>query len=82
MTKTYPKNTIRRIIKAHEPNHNLSKTADVLVLPPPQLVAHSEQVYLDYVLFMKELMKEADISARQVGDTKIRASHVQRNLGV
>ena len=41
-----------------------------------------KQVYLDYVLFMKELMKEADISARQVGDTKIRASYVQRNLGV
>jgi hypothetical protein len=34
MTKTYPKNAIRRVIKTHEPNHNLSKTADVLVLPP------------------------------------------------
>jgi hypothetical protein len=31
MTKLYPKGTIRRIVKAHEPNHKLSKSADVLV---------------------------------------------------
>ena len=31
MTKLYPKGTIRRIIKAHEPQHKLSKSADVLV---------------------------------------------------
>jgi hypothetical protein len=31
MTKLYPKSTIRRTIKAHEPHHKLSKTADVLV---------------------------------------------------
>jgi hypothetical protein len=30
MTKSYPKGTIRRIIKAHEPDHKLSKSADVL----------------------------------------------------
>lgn len=34
MTKLYPKGTIRRIIKAHEPHHKLSKSADVLVLAP------------------------------------------------
>ena len=31
MTKLYPKGTIRRIVKAHEPQHKLSKSADVLV---------------------------------------------------
>ena len=34
MTKAYPKGTIRRIIKAHEPDHNLAKTSDVLVPHP------------------------------------------------
>ena len=34
MTKLYPKGTIRRIVKAHEPNHKLSKSADVLVRFP------------------------------------------------
>jgi hypothetical protein len=31
---------------------------------------------------MKELMREADIAARETGDTKIRGVHVQRNIGV
>ena len=37
---------------------------------------------MDYVLFMKELMKEADIAAREMADTKIRAVHITRSLGV
>ena len=31
---------------------------------------------------MKELMREADIAARETGDTKIRGVHVHRNIGV
>jgi len=31
MTKTFPKSTLRRIIKAYEPDHKLAKNADVLV---------------------------------------------------
>ena len=31
---------------------------------------------------MKELMKEADIAAREMGDTKVRGAHVRRNIGV
>jgi hypothetical protein len=33
MTKSYPKGIIRRIVKAHEPQHKLSKNSDVLVQP-------------------------------------------------
>jgi hypothetical protein len=33
MTKLYPKGTIRRIVKAHEPQHKLTKSTDVLVAP-------------------------------------------------
>jgi hypothetical protein len=37
---------------------------------------------LDYVLFIKELMKEADIAARESGDTRIRGVHVNRSITV
>jgi hypothetical protein len=33
-------------------------------------------------LFIKELMKEADIGARETGDTKIRGIHVNRSINV
>lgn len=39
-------------------------------------------MYLDYVLFMKELMKEADIVAREMGDSKIRGVHLSRSINV
>jgi len=39
-------------------------------------------VYLDYVLFVKELMKETDIAAREMGDSKIRGVHVNRSINV
>jgi len=37
---------------------------------------------LDYVLFIKELMKETDIAAREMGDSKIRGVHVNRSINV
>ena len=37
---------------------------------------------MDYVLFIKELMKEADIAARESGDTRIRGMHVNRSITV
>lgn len=37
---------------------------------------------MDYVLFIKELMKEADIAAREMGDTKVRGMHVNRSINV
>jgi hypothetical protein len=33
-------------------------------------------------MFIKELMKEADIAARETGDTKIRGIHVNRSITV
>jgi len=47
MTKLYPKGTIRRIVKAHEPNHKLSKSADVLVRFLP---AYLSQPFLPFPL--------------------------------
>jgi hypothetical protein len=40
------------------------------------------QLYLDYVLFIKELMKEADITARELGESRVRGGHVARNVNV
>ncbi|KAJ1651729.1 hypothetical protein IWQ61_007778 [Dispira simplex] len=65
MTKLYPRNLLRRIIKAHEPQHRLSTNVDVLV-------------YLDYLLFLSELSKEAQIVARSEGQTEVSSRHLQR----
>ena len=45
MTKTYPKGVLRRIIKTHEPHHNLSKTADVLVSPSNYVILNNRSTW-------------------------------------
>ncbi|KAH8175412.1 CENP-W protein [Sarocladium implicatum] len=62
--KAYPKATLKKIIKAHS-NHNLKKNADVTV-------------YLNYVLFMENLVKEAAIKSKQAGDRGLTARSVRK----
>jgi len=50
----YPRGTIKRITKAHT-NRPLSKNVDILM-------------FLDYMLFMENLVKEATIYGRQRGE--------------
>lgn len=49
----YPRTTLKRTLKAHS-NRPVSKNVDILV-------------YLDYVLFMQELMRAASVRAREEG---------------
>jgi putative N-acetylmannosamine-6-phosphate epimerase len=37
-----------------------------------------KQIFLDYALFMQDLMREASITARQGGEKSVRAGHVRR----
>ncbi|PWW74860.1 hypothetical protein C7212DRAFT_326575 [Tuber magnatum] len=46
----YPRSNLKRIVKAHS-NLRISKNADVMI-------------YLDYVLFMQQLIHEANVHAR------------------
>ncbi|KEZ46109.1 hypothetical protein SAPIO_CDS0962 [Scedosporium apiospermum] len=55
--KSYPRGTVKKIVKAHS-NLNISKNADVLI-------------FLDYVLFMQTLVKEAAIESKQAGERGI-----------
>jgi hypothetical protein len=53
----YPRNTLKRIVRAHA-NRTLSKNVDILVCLPnyqktQQLTAHAE-IFLDYTLFLQE----------------------------
>jgi hypothetical protein len=56
--KVYPRATVKKIVKAHS-NCNIGKNTDVMVQSPkrvPHLDAPltcSQQVFLDYVLFMQ-----------------------------
>ncbi|KAF4126393.1 hypothetical protein GMORB2_0129 [Geosmithia morbida] len=62
--KPYPKATIKKIIKAHS-NLNIKKNADVTI-------------YLNYVLFMESLVKEAAIHSKQSGERGLAARSVKK----
>ncbi|KAH7073636.1 hypothetical protein BKA63DRAFT_514485 [Paraphoma chrysanthemicola] len=60
----YPRGTVKKIVKAHS-NRQLSKNVDILI-------------YLNYALFMQELIKEASIKSKQSGERGISARSVRR----
>ncbi|KAH4304409.1 hypothetical protein HBI01_075530 [Parastagonospora nodorum] len=62
----YPRGTVKKIVKAHA-NRPLSKNVDVLNL-----------FFLNYVLFMQELINEASIKSKQSGERGISARSVKR----
>ncbi|KAI5292752.1 hypothetical protein KEM52_006091 [Ascosphaera acerosa] len=62
--KLYPRATVKRIVKAHT-RRNLSKNADVLI-------------FLAYMMFMQELMREAMIQSRRHRESTISARSVRR----
>ncbi|KAM3503540.1 hypothetical protein MY10362_004144 [Beauveria mimosiformis] len=64
-TKTYPKATLKKIIKAHS-NHTLQRDAAV-------------SIYLNYVLFMERcLVKEAAIQSKQSGERGLTTRSVKK----
>ncbi|KAK0704782.1 hypothetical protein B0H67DRAFT_592326 [Lasiosphaeris hirsuta] len=65
--KLYPRSTVKKIVKAHS-GCNVSKNVDVMI-------------FLDYVLFMQTLMKEATIEAKQGGERGVTARSVRRATG-
>ncbi|KAK9376158.1 uncharacterized protein V1513DRAFT_440884 [Lipomyces chichibuensis] len=65
MVRLFPRSSLRRIVKKNSKTTNISKRADVLV-------------YLDYILFIEELLKESSIEARQAGDKVLRQRHIER----
>ncbi|KAM0208374.1 hypothetical protein ACHAPQ_005330 [Fusarium lateritium] len=70
--KPYPKATVKKIIKAHS-NHNIKKNADVTVRLDSFTV-----IFLDYVLFMETLVKEAAIQSKQSGERGLSARSVKK----
>ncbi|KAI9884783.1 MAG: hypothetical protein M1823_003421 [Watsoniomyces obsoletus] len=65
--KLYPRATVKRIVKAHS-KAQVSKNVDVLI-------------FLDYMLFMQTLLREASIQARKGGQRSISAVDVRRVTG-
>ncbi|KAA8647492.1 uncharacterized protein ATNIH1004_006185 [Aspergillus tanneri] len=62
--KLYPRGTVKRIVKAHS-NRSVSKNTDILV-------------FLDYMLFMQELMRESSIRSRKAGEKHISPNSVRK----
>ncbi|TWU78892.1 hypothetical protein ED733_007789 [Metarhizium rileyi] len=62
--KAYPRVTVKKIIKAHS-NMSVKKNADVTI-------------FLNYVLFMETLVKEAAIYAKQSGERGLTARSVNK----
>ncbi|BDD58070.1 hypothetical protein MAP00_003378 [Monascus purpureus] len=62
--KLYPRSTVRRIVKVHS-NRSVSKNADILI-------------FLDYMLFMQELMREANIRSRKAGEKNVSGNSVRK----
>ncbi|KAF4584428.1 histone-like transcription factor (CBF/NF-Y) and archaeal histone domain-containing protein [Ophiocordyceps camponoti-floridani] len=60
----YPKATLKKIVKAHS-GLNLKKNADVTI-------------FLDYVLFMEKLVKEAAIQSKRSGEKTLTATSIKR----
>ncbi|KAH8726100.1 hypothetical protein GQ44DRAFT_614505 [Phaeosphaeriaceae sp. PMI808] len=60
----YPRGTLKKIVKAHS-NRPLSKNVDVLI-------------FLNYALFMQELVNEATIKSKQSGERGVSARSVRK----
>ncbi|KAH8769024.1 hypothetical protein F5883DRAFT_417804 [Diaporthe sp. PMI_573] len=65
--KMYPRATVKKIVKAHS-NCNVSKNVDVTM-------------FLDYLVFMQTLVKEAGIESKQSGERGITARSVKKTTG-
>ncbi|KAI0457309.1 hypothetical protein F5B21DRAFT_465039 [Xylaria acuta] len=62
--KMYPRATVKKIVKAHS-KCNVSRNVDVMI-------------FLDYVLFMQTLVKEAAIDSKQAGERNISAKSIRK----
>ncbi|KAF2146120.1 uncharacterized protein K452DRAFT_263700 [Aplosporella prunicola CBS 121167] len=60
----YPRATVKRIVKAHS-NRPLSKNVDIMI-------------FLDYMLFMDDLMRESSIKSKQAGERGISARSIRK----
>lgn len=62
--KSYPRATIRKIVRAHS-DKNVARDLDALL-------------YLDYILFMQRLMENATRKAKEAGEKKLQAKDIRK----
>ncbi|CAN9329495.1 unnamed protein product [Alternaria alternata] len=73
----YPRGTVKKIVKAHS-NRQMSKNVDILVRLMGYRRTDRERIYLNYALFMQELINEASIKSKQRGERALSARSVKR----
>ncbi|KAK5072369.1 hypothetical protein LTR64_005162 [Lithohypha guttulata] len=62
--RTYPRATIRKIIKAHC-EKNVGRNVDALI-------------YLDYILFVQRLMQNATRKAKEADEKRLQAKDIRK----
>ncbi|KAI9893739.1 MAG: hypothetical protein M1814_005955 [Vezdaea aestivalis] len=62
--KLYPRNTVKKIVKAHT-KKGVSANVDILI-------------FLDYALFLQELVREASIHGKLAGERGVSARSVRK----
>ncbi|KAF9324994.1 hypothetical protein BGZ91_002626, partial [Linnemannia elongata] len=67
MTRIYPRSTLKKIFRAHEPSYQLSKDVDI-------------KIYVLYLLFLQRLSNEASRQAQLTHDAIVQSRHVSRAL--
>ncbi|ERF73983.1 hypothetical protein EPUS_03797 [Endocarpon pusillum Z07020] len=80
--RSYPRSTVKKIIKGHS-EKKVGRNVDALVrtghrLKVAQSLRSPQQVYVDYVLFIQELMRNASRKARASGEKRIAARDIRK----
>merc|ERR1712048_230004 len=65
----FPRATVKKIVKQHAPEFRQQKNLDLLV-------------FLDYLLFLKDVAAVSEAQAKQAGDKVVRAAHVNKVVQV
>ncbi|RKP11589.1 hypothetical protein BJ684DRAFT_921, partial [Piptocephalis cylindrospora] len=63
--RLYPRSSLRRTLRAHQPDYRLSKTVDILV-------------YLDYLHFLQRLLDQANTERAKAGEASLGPAHIAK----
>ncbi|ODQ66580.1 hypothetical protein NADFUDRAFT_46006 [Nadsonia fulvescens var. elongata DSM 6958] len=69
MSRKLPRTSLRKIIKHYSGQYNIAKNADALI-------------YVDYILFLKELLRLSAIEAKKTGNKVVSSHHIRKSTQV
>lgn len=90
MPRKYPRSTVKKILRAHNPDKRLTNDVDLMVDPcifylwglTHQDIDCPRQVYLDLLVFLERLATQAATEAKQNDEKTLMPRHIQSVLPV